>query len=110
MSITCVIDLSKLVIPNKTDSISGRGFGEGIAEREKVMQHLEQNDKFIMRIDSKKVKAINDSFIKGFFSEVFRTLKSRQRVREVFELDASDNFKRLFEKNWAILEAINAAA
>lgn len=104
-----IIDLTVLVNPPKTDSISGREFGEQHARDTKILEHLEGNEKIVILIDSKYVKAINDSFIKGFFSKLFEKYHHTQEIKKRVELRSSDNFKRLFEKNWAILEAINNA-
>jgi hypothetical protein len=106
---TYTVDLNKLVDPAKTDSISGRSYGEGFAKRENIVQHLLNNENIVVEIDPKRVKAINDSLIKGFFSSVFDVLKSKRNVQARFEIQGSDYYKRLFEKNWSILDSINAA-
>lgn len=101
-----IIDLTELVNPPHTDSISGRAFGEKHAEDVKLNDLIKGNKKIVLRINDQYVKAINDSFIKGFFREAFEQLKTAQRIRETFIIDANDYFKKLFEKNWRILEAI----
>lgn len=103
------IDLNALVGP-ATDSISGRAFGETFAEEQEVMAHLQNHEKIVLLIDDSRVKAINDSFIKGFFKRVFELLKSKRNVQQQFEIQASDYYKRLFDKNWTILEALYAPA
>lgn len=104
------VNLNKLVDPAKTDSISGRSYGEGYAKEINIIQHLLNNENIVVEIDPKRVKAINDSFIKGFFSSVFDVLKSKRKVQERFEIKGGDYYKRLFEKNWSILDSINAVA
>lgn len=102
-----LINLTDLVNPPKTDSISGREFGEQHAIDVNLSEHFESDDKIIIIIDSEYVKAINDSFIKGFFSSLFNRHITLSQIREHIEVKASENFKRLFEKNWMILDAIN---
>lgn len=104
-----LIDLTKLVKPPYTDSISGREFGEQHAKDTEVLKHIENGEKIILNIDQTYVKAINDSFIKGFFSKIFEEYNSVERVKQFVELKANENYQRLFEKNWLILEAINNA-
>jgi hypothetical protein len=104
-----LIDLTKLVNPPYTDSISGREFGEQHAKDTEVLTHIENGEKIILNIDQTYVKAINDSFIKGFFSKIFEKYNSVEQVKQFVELKANENFQRLFEKNWLILEAINNA-
>jgi hypothetical protein len=101
-----IIDLTVLVNPPKTDSISGREFGEQHAKDTQILSHLEGGDKIIILIDSTFVKAINDSFIKGFFSKLFEKYRSSDRIKESVVVRASEDFQQLFEKNWTILEAI----
>lgn len=107
---TYTVNLNKLVDATKTDSISGRAYGEGFAVKENIIQHLLNNENIVVEIDPKRVKAINDSFIKGFFSSVFDILKSKRNVQARFEIHGGEYYKRLFEKNWSILDSINAVA
>ena len=107
---TYIVNLNKLVDPAKTDSISGRSYGEGYAKEIGIVKHLLDNENIVVEIDPKLVKAINDSFIKGFFSSVFDVLKSKRNVQARFEIRGGDYYKRLFEKNWSILDSINAVA
>lgn len=102
-----LIDLTLLVNPPFTDSISGREFGEQHAKDTDIMGHLFKNEKIVIIIDSTYVKAINDSFVKGFFSKVFEKYLRCDVVKSIVEIRANENFKKLFEKNWSILEAIN---
>jgi hypothetical protein len=99
------VDLNTLVNSN-VDLISGRAFGEKEAEKFHIMDHVNNNEKIVIYIDDQKVKAINDSFIKGFFSDVFKILKTKERVQQIFEVEGNDYFIRLFHKNWTILEAL----
>ena len=105
-----LIDLDDLVKTPGVDSISGRDFGSTYAEEREVLAHVRNHDKIVLHIDETKVKAINDSFIKGFFKTVFEQLKSKNKVQAQFEIQANDYYKRLFDKNWTILEAIYASA
>lgn len=100
------INLNELVEPPVLDSISGRAFGISFAESKNLMAHVRNADRIVLSIDETQVKAINDSFIKGFFKQVFELLRSKRRVQEQFEINANDYYKRLFDKNWTILEAI----
>lgn len=104
-----LIDLTILVNPPNTDSISGREFGEQHARDTEVLKHIDAGDKIILKIDQTYVKAINDSFIKGFFSKIFEKYHTVDQIKKFVELRANENFQRLFEKNWLILEAINNA-
>jgi hypothetical protein len=101
------IDLTELVNPPHTDSISGREFGEQHALDTNILTHISQNEKIIIFIDNTYVKAINDSFIKGFFSKIFEKYHKSEVIRSFVEIRANENFIKLFEKNWEILEAIN---
>lgn len=103
-----IIDLTELVNPPNTDSISGREFGEQHARDTSVLEHIKNNEKIVITFDQKYVKAINDSFVKGFFSKIFETYPSVNQVRGFVELKMNQNFQRLFEKNWLILESINS--
>lgn len=102
---TVSINLNSLVNAH-VDLISGRGVGEKEAKNFHIIEHVKNNDKIEIFIDDSKVKAINDSFIKGFFSDVFKHLKTKQRVQELFEVKSNDYYIRLFDKNWTILEAL----
>lgn len=101
-----IIDLTNLILLDITDSISGRAFGQKHASDTKILEHLNNGEKVKIIIDSSKVKAINDSFIKGFFSEVFKS-KNYNFVKEnVLITTENSNFISLFEKNWRILNSI----
>jgi hypothetical protein len=100
-----VLDLSTL-IDDKIDSISGRTFGEGYASKNKILEALEEGNIIVLDIDAKKIKAINDSFWKGFFSEVFKKYRTIDEVKRRFKFNTSDYFKSLIEKNLIILHSI----
>jgi hypothetical protein len=104
---TVKIDLGKLLNSAAVDNISGRAFGQKHAEDMHLIDHIEKNDKIVIVIDPTKVKAINDSFIKGFFSGVFIRLRKKEKVYKYFTFETSDFYKRLFDKNLTFLEAIN---
>lgn len=104
-----IINLADLV-NDKVDLISGRSAGEDEVKKRKVIEHLRNNDRVVIRIDDKKVKAINDSFIKGFFSAVFKEFGSKSIVEKMFEIEGNDYYKRLFDKNWSILDALYSHA
>ena len=102
-----IIDLTELVNPPKTDSISGREFGEQHAKDTEVLSHIKSGENIVITFNQMYVKAINDSFVKGFFSKVFEIYPTVAQVRSFVELRMNEDFKRLFEKNWLILESIN---
>lgn len=102
-----IIDLTELVNPPNTDSISGREFGQQHARDTDVLAHIQNKEKIVITFDQKYVKAINDSFVKGFFSNIFEIYPSVNQVRGFIELRMNEDFQRLFEKNWLILESIN---
>ena len=99
-----MINLSEL-INDKVTTITGRQFGVAYAEQKKLLEHIKNNEQ-VEIIISDKVAAINDSFIKGFFNEVFKFLKSKDKVAKQITITADSNFKNLFDKNWTILESI----
>lgn len=99
-------DLTKLVDPPKTDSISGRGFGAGYSDKIKLLDLISHDENIEFTIDENYVKAINDSFIKGLFNEVFKKYKTISSIQSKININASEHFKTLFFKNWKILENI----
>lgn len=101
------VELAVLVRPGVSDSISGRDTGMAFDKRIDLLESLEKGDNVEIVIDSKLVKAINDSFIKGLFSRVFARYRSIDQVRKRVKIIADDYYVKLFEKNWAILQAIN---
>ncbi len=100
-----VLDLSTLV-DDKIDSISGRTFGEGYADKNQVLQKLEAGDTIVLEIDPNKIKAINDSFWKGFFSEIFKKYRTIDEVKKRFRFNTNDFFRSMIEKNLIILDSI----
>lgn len=102
------IELSKFVDYPKTDWISGREFGEEKARELQILDKILDHQKFEIIIDENYVKAINDSFIKGFFSKVFENLKKKSTVESYFEITGPEYFKKLFNKNFIILEALQS--
>jgi hypothetical protein len=100
------LDLSELIEPGITDSISGRTFGEGYAEKKQVLAKIQEGYSFVVIIDDKKIKAINDSFWKGFFSELFKKYKYQEKVKTFFTFESNIFFKEHIEKNLIILDSI----
>ena len=66
------------LLSENIDSISGRNTGQRYAQDKKVLEKISQNNYKI--IIGPKIKAINDSFIKGFFSEIFKKYKTKEEV------------------------------
>jgi hypothetical protein len=93
------------LLDGKTDQISGRQYGKDYCVSIKLLDLLSKDVKVIFNIDS-KVKAINDSFIKGLFSEIFKKYKTIKEVSSKIEIQSNSDFKTLFEKNWQLLQAI----
>ncbi|MEI7595835.1 MAG: hypothetical protein WCK02_08825 [Bacteroidota bacterium] len=100
------LNLTELVSPPKTDSISGRTFGQGYAQKKNIVDEISKGSKFKIVIDDNYIKAINDSFWKGLFSELFRKYKTKERVESFFTFKANEYFKKHIEKNLTILDAI----
>lgn len=100
------IDLTELVTPGKTNSISGRAFGEKHALDVRLSERILKGEVITITFNSDLVKAINDSFIKGFFSKLFEKYVSADQVKQFVKLEMDENFVKLFEKNWILLEAI----
>jgi hypothetical protein len=100
------IELADFVDYPHTDWISGREFGEDKAKKIGLLNWVKSREKVIIHINDEKVKAINDSFIKGFFSAIFKEVKSKEQVNKLFTIEANPYFARLFEKNFKILDAI----
>ena len=100
------LDLSELIEEGKTDSISGRKFGEGYAKKVELIENIRKGNKFTIIISAEKIKAINDSFWKGFFSAAFQELKSKDKVNSYFTFITDDFYKSLINKNLTILDSI----
>ena len=101
-----IINLSDLVNYPKTDSISGRAFGEEFANKIQLLKEIEEGNTFLIKIDSNIIKAINDSFIKGLFSSLFKKEKKIEIIKKKIKIEADDYYLNLFEKNWFILQQI----
>jgi hypothetical protein len=99
-------DLSTLINPPHTDSISGRDFGIEYANKIKLTELIQSDEPVVFNIDPEKVKAINDSFIKGLFSGVFEKFKSAEFLKNRISIQSSPFYVKLFEKNWSILQSI----
>jgi hypothetical protein len=100
------LDLSSLLTPEKTDSISGRSYGEGYAKTKKLLDEIESGNKIVIYIPESKIKAINDSFWKGLFSAIVQKYKTKDKVKSFFEFKTDDYFKTSIDKNLTILESI----
>ena len=100
-----VLELDALLSSGREDSISGRTFGEGYAEKEKIITNLKAGNTFKVKI-SDKISFINDSFWKGFFNEVFKHYKTKDRVSTFFKFEASAEFENAIQENLSVLEAI----
>ena len=101
------INISELVTRDKTDSISGRDLGIEYAKQIKLLDILSKGEQIEFHIDSELVKAINDSFIKGLFNDVFKKYKRVDEIRKRVSINANDHFQKLFLKNWLILQEIH---
>lgn len=101
-----IIKLAEYVDQPYTDMISGREYGESKASDLNLLDRVKKNEHFKIVIDGDVIKAINDSFIKGFFKDVFEYLRSKDAVSQLFEIEGNAYFTRLFEKNFTILDAI----
>ena len=101
-----IFNLSTEVIPNITDSISGRRDGEKYASDNKIIELIKEGNIIVIEIPSDKVKAINDSFWKGFFSGIFKIYKSKKEVMKHFKFLADDFYKISIDKNLTILDSI----
>jgi hypothetical protein len=99
-------NLNELVNPPYTDSISGRDFGIGYSDKIKLLELVQNQEEVEFIIDDNVIKAINDSFVKGLFSKVFENLKTIGKVEQNITITSNEHFKRLFFKNWRILENI----
>lgn len=100
-----VLNLDTLINPEKEDSISGRTFGQGYSEKENILEKLEKGYTFKIII-SDKIKFVNDSFWKGFFNQIFKKYRSKEKVLELFCFEAKDPFVECIMENLDVLEAI----
>lgn len=101
------IDLNGLAESLGQDYISGRELGKEFAHSINLVKLAKNGGNFIIHIDDNRVKAINDTFIKGMFGTVCYELKYTREVNRRFKIDGNDHYKRLFHKNWLILNAID---
>lgn len=99
-------NLTDLINPPNTDSISGRDFGIGYSKKIKLLELVQKDEKIQFVIDDQLIKAINDSFVKGLFSNIFEKYKTILSVEQKISINSNEHFKRLFFKNWRILENI----
>ena len=98
------LNWDELIDENNVDSISGRDLGTGYAKNKDILKKIEDGDEINIVI-SQKIKAINDSFIKGFFAKIFEEYKTVDKIKDKFSVDAYDaHFTNLIQKNWRILE------
>jgi hypothetical protein len=100
------LNLTELIEDGKIDSISGRSFGEGYAAKVNLLENVKMGNKIILIIPPDKIKAINDSFWKGFFSGVFKVYKKKEIVKSFFQFETDNFYKSLIEKNLTILDSI----
>lgn len=100
-----LLNLDTLLNSDREDSISGRTFGQGYAERERILPRLKNGDTFKVII-SPKIKFVNDSFWKGFFNNVFREYKTKNHVLEKFSFEASQQITENIMENLDVLHAI----
>ena len=99
------LNLDKLLPNDRVDSISGRIFGQGVAETERILDRVAAGDTFKIII-SNKITFINDSFWKGFFKEIFKKLGSKSKLLEKFEFEANSNFIADIHENLDVLNSI----
>lgn len=100
-----ILDLAELV-DSKIDSISGRAFGQDYAQSKDVLKEVLKGSQIKMIIDPSKIKAINDSFFKGFFNKIFEELSTKEKVKSYFVFETNQYYKTLIEKNLIILDTI----
>jgi hypothetical protein len=99
------LHLDTLLSSDKEDSISGRKFGQGYAEQEKILDKLKAGNSFKIVI-SDKIEFINDSFWKGFFNKVFEEYNTKEKVLELFSFTGGDPFVESAMENLDVLHAI----
>lgn len=99
------LDLIDLIEVGKTDSISGRTLGEKYAKKVHLADHIKSGNNVEIVIPS-LIKAINDSFWKGFFSDLFKVYKSKEKIKSYFTFTTDDYYKSVIDKNLTILDSI----
>lgn len=103
---TMKIELNKFINLSKVDFLSGRRFGEAKYRELRIAEQLKNEVNFELIIDENEIKGINDSFIKGFFSQIFKELKTYEKVKERFIIKADPYYEQLFDKNFRILASL----
>jgi hypothetical protein len=101
-----LVDLSELTKNKDIDSVSGRKEGNLFAENLSVLSKMKANAKIKLVVDPDKVKTVNDSFWKGFFSAIMDHYKSTSEVEKRVEIEGNDFIKKNVHENLLILEAI----
>ena len=101
------IDLNMLAEALGQDYISGREIGRIFAVEQNLVKLAKNGGNFVIHIDDSRVRAINDSFIKGMFDVVCYELKHTKEVAARFKINGNDHYKRLFYKNWLIVNAVH---
>lgn len=100
------IDLSISIDNNITDYLSGKNVGLQYLNYNRVLNLIKHGHTIEIIIDDSKISAINDSFIKGFFTPIFEYLKTKTEVDKVISIKSNNYYKDLFDKNMIILEVI----
>ena len=101
-----IIDLSEKTKNIKIDSVSGRKEGRRFAEDLDVLNKLKKGSKFKVVIDKEKISTINNSFWKGFFSEIMKHYRKREVVESLVTIEASEFIRENVKENLSILESI----
>lgn len=102
-----VIDFKDLIKDGLTNVISGRKLGEQFAKDTKIVERLRVGVNYTIIIDAEKIKAINDSFLKGFYGEIYKELKSKDIINLRVKLDTDKYYKSLIDKCLIVIESIN---
>lgn len=99
------LNLEKLLPNDRVDSISGRKYGQGFANTERILEKIKAGNTFNIII-SAKISFINDSFWKGFFSEILKELGSKSKLLEKFTFEADSYFMEDIQENLDVLDSI----
>lgn len=99
------LDLTELITSPEVDTISGRATGEKYARDKKILEKLDNGEQFDIVI-ADNISAINDSFWKGFFSEIMKVYKTKDSVEVLFKVSGDIHFINSVKKNLLILESI----
>ena len=100
------LELKEIITSPDSDTISGRATGEQYYKKCKVSEILDRNENIVIVIDDNIVKAINDSFWKGFFKPIIFRYKTLKEFNKHVIIEANDFYRKSIEKNIHILEAI----